>query len=101
MADRVQEGARVVINQLIFHSINSVIQTRGSFRPEWYCMLHCDGFLRKFQNFKISKVACYIFDQFVNQASQCNILRDIKKKRFQSIQCIFFYNILSLLLLPR
>ena len=32
--------------------------TPGSFRPEWYCTLHCDGFFRKFQNFKIFKIAC-------------------------------------------
>ena len=30
----------------------------GSFRPEWYCTLHCDGFFSKFQNFKTFKIAC-------------------------------------------
>ena len=63
-------------------------------------ILHCDEFLRKFQNVenRMPRTHTYdqltstnafshlpldnldIFDQFVNQASQCNVLRDIKKQ---------------------
>ena len=49
--DRV--GARVGIKTVDIYG-----DSIGSFRPEWYCMLHCDGFFRKFQNFKIFKIAC-------------------------------------------
>ena len=38
--------------------VGHIVAHAGSFRPEWYCTLHCDGFLRKFQNFKIFKIAC-------------------------------------------
>ena len=35
-----------------------IANPNGSFRPEWYCTLHCDGFIRKFQIFKLLKIEC-------------------------------------------